>query len=145
MLLRRISVVVLCLVLFTVPSFAGIRLGGISVGVGYAHYSGPGYYPYGYPYFYDPFWSPFPWYGPMYSSIMVTRPMGQIRLSGADKLAEVYIDGGYAGQMKDLAKLELDPGAYTVEVHPFNQPALQRRVYVISNKTVKVDFSREQR
>ncbi len=145
MSLHRISIVILCLALLATPAFAGIRLGGISVGVGYTYYSGPGYYAYGYPYFYDPFWSPFPWYAPTYYSVAVGRPMGEVRLSGTDKLAEVYIDGGYAGLAKDLKNLHLDPGAYTIEVHPQGKPARQRRVYVISNKIVKVDFSKEQR
>lgn len=140
----RISIVVLCLAMLATPAFAGIRFGGISVGVGYAHYSGPGYYAYGYPYFYDPFWAPFPWYSPYYS-VAVARPMGEIHLAGAEKLAEVYIDGGYAGIAKDLKTLHLDPGAYTVEIHAQGKPAQQRRVYVISNKIVKVDFSKEQR
>jgi len=139
----RISVLMLCLVLCITPAFAGVRLGGISIGVGYSHYSGGGYYAYGYPYFYDPFWAPFPWYAPAYYS--AGRPMGEVRISGVDKLAEIYIDGGYAGQAKDLKQLDLDPGAYNVEVRAKGKPPLQRRLYVISNKTVKVDFSKEQR
>ena len=139
----RISVLMLCLALCITPAFAGVRLGGISIGVGDSHYSGPGYYAYGYPYFYDPFWSPFPWYAPAYYS--AGRPMGEVRISGIDKLAEIYIDGGYAGLAKDLKQLHLDPGAYNVEVHAEGKSPLQRRLYVISNKTVKVDFSKEQR
>lgn len=145
MSLYRISVLLLCLALFATPAFTGVRLGGISVGVGYSHFSGPGYYPYGYPYFYDPFWAPFPWYAPAYYFAGAAHPMGEVRLSGADKLAEVYIDGGYAGLVKDLKKLRLDPGAYTVEIHVQGKTPQQRRLYVISNKTVKVDFSKEQR
>ena len=141
----RISVILLCFAMLATPASAGIRLGGISVGVGYSYTSGPGYYPYGYPYFYDPFWAPFPWYGPAYYSLVDGRPMGEIHLSGTEKLAEVYIDGGYAGLAKDLKTLHLDPGAYTVEIHAQGKEAQQRRVYVISNKVVKVDFSKEQR
>lgn len=141
----RISALVLCLALFATPALAGVRLGGISVGVGYSHFSGPGYYAYGYPYFYDPFWAPFPWYAPAYYSVGAARPMGEVRLTGPDKLAEVYIDGGYAGLLKDLKQLHLDPGAYTVEIHADGKIPQQRRLYVISNKTVKVDFSKEQR
>ena len=101
---RTIIAVFLCLALLATPAFAGIRLGGISVGAGYAHYSGPGYYAYGYPYFYDPFWGPFPWYAPSYYSGHAGRPMGVVRLGGVAKHAEVYIDGGYAGLAKDLKK-----------------------------------------
>lgn len=146
MALYRISVIVLCLALLATHALAGIRLGGVSVGIGYSHFSGPGYYAYGYPYyFYDPFWAPFPWYAPAYYSATAARPMGEVRLSGVDKLAEVYIDGGYAGVVKDLKQLRLDPGAYTVEIHAQGKAPQQRRLYVISNKTVKVDFSKEQR
>ena len=139
----RISVLVLCLALCITPAFAGVRLGGISIGVGYSHYSGPGYYAYGYRYFYDPFWAPFPWYAPAYYS--AGRPMGEVRISGVDKLVEIYIDGGYAGLAKDPKQLHLDPGAYNIEVHAEGKAPLQRRLYVISNKTVKVNFSKEQR
>ncbi len=145
MSLNRIFIVVVCLLFLATPAFAGIRFGGITVSAGYAHYSGPGYYAYGYPYFYDPFWSPFPWYAPAYYSVAMNRPMGVLRLTGTDANSEVFIDGGYAGVAKDLKRLDLDPGVYTVEIHPPSGAAQQRRVYVISNKTVKVDFSRESR
>lgn len=146
MFLHRISIVLLCLALLATPSFAGIRLGGVSVGVGYSHFSGPAYYGYPYyAYYYDPFWVPFPWYAPYAYSVSVARPMGHVQLSGADKLAQIYVDGAYAGVVKDLKNLELDPGAYTIEVHAQGKPVQQRRVYVISNKNVKVDFSKEQR
>lgn len=145
MSLRRISVLILCLSLLATPAFARVMLGGVSVGFGYSYFSGPGYYGYGYRYFCDPFWGPYPWFGPAYYSINTGRPMGEVRLAGTDKLAEVYIEGGYAGVAKDLKNLRLDPGVYTIEIHVEGKPVQQRKVYVISNKIVKVDFSKEQR
>jgi hypothetical protein len=140
---RKISILLLCLGLLATPAFARVMLGGITVGVGYTYVSGPGFY--GYPYYYDPFWGPYPWFGPALYAFPSGRPMGEVRLAGTDNRAEVYIDGGYAGVVKDLKRLQLDPGAYTFEVREQGKAAQQRRVYVISNKTVKIDFSKEQR
>jgi hypothetical protein len=119
------------------PSFAGVRFGGVSVGVGYSYYTGPYccYEPY---YAYDSFFS-----GPWYTPFWFTQPSatkGTVKLLKLDKTAEVYIDQAYAGVAGDLKDIRLDPGAYNVEVRAPNKEPVQKRVYVLSGKTVKLEF-----
>ena len=128
------------------------RLGGISVGAGYTHYSGAYGYQYGYPYFYAPFgyfpgewvgasyWyplsGPFPFYGP--GTFAHTDGRGQLRLTADPKAAEVYIDGGYAGTADKLKTLWLDPGAYDLTLSAAAHEDFHQRVYVLSGKSLKI-------
>src|SRR5262245_30748302 len=101
------------LLLFPALSDSKVRLAGITVGAGYAHYSGryccwygPGLYPYGG--FYDPFF-----YHPYFGTGFAQGPdMGQVKLQTFSKDAEVYLDGAYAGVAGDLKSMWLKPGAY---------------------------------
>ena len=116
---------------------AGVRLGGVSVGGGYAR--GFFYRPY-YSYGpccmgYDPFWSATPWYYPGYS----TAPeAGKVVLQHAAPDAQVYIEGGYAGEAGKLKSLRLQPGVYDLEVRSV-AGNFQQRIYVLSGKTLKID------
>jgi hypothetical protein len=121
-----------------------VRLGTIGVGAGYTRFSGPffynpflfGYYPYGFgysPFFYDPFfYSPFfaPGY---YGGFSYSNGKGEVKLSGAAKTAEVYLNGGYAGVAGKLKSMWLEPGAYDLSVGTFRQ-----RIYVLSGKSLKI-------
>ncbi len=126
-----------------------VRLGGIYVGAGYSHMSGPGYYPgyYGYrpwlwsgyawPYAYDPFF-----YGPyMYPGFLTGygyHPnMGEIKLRSDDKDAWVYLDGALAGKAEKLKSMWLEPGSYQLEVRSGDKK-FGRKVYVLSGKTLKL-------
>lgn len=138
----RVAVIVALLALIPLTAQAGIKFGGVVIGASYASgpYFGP-YYGYG---CYDPFWCGpygYPW-GPMFYTSAPGRPMGEVRLSVADKKAEVYIDGAFAGLAKDLKHMWLDPGVYQFEVRAAGQEPVERRVYVLTNKTLKLDFSR---
>jgi hypothetical protein len=131
--------------IFALPAAAipHVHLGGVSVGVGYSHFSGP-YYPYQYwgpyppgfypgYYGYDPFWYPSPMaYG------VRGADKGEVHLKDAAPQAEVYIDGAYAGLVKDLRTLWLSPGAYNVEVRASAQNPVQKRIYVLTGKTLNV-------
>ena len=120
---------------------AGSRLGAVSVSAGYAYYSGPfwpGYYPGFYPVpFYDPWFSPF-LYGPVY---LVPQPdKGQVNLHSAYKDADVYVDNAYAGTTATLKKFWLAPGVYDLEVRPRDHVPQNKRVYVLTGKTLKVSL-----
>jgi PEGA domain len=128
------------------------RLGGVSVGAGYSHFSGPYYYPYAYPYGYAPFglypgdwvaasfWypiaSPYPFYGP--GAFGYGDGRGEVRLTAEPKAAEVYIDGGYAGTADKLKTLWLDPGAYDLTVSAEGREPFHQRLYVLSGKSLKI-------
>jgi hypothetical protein len=128
------------------------RLGGVSVGAGYSHFSGPYYSPYAYPYAYAPFglypgdwvaasfWypisSPYPFYGP--GSFGYGDGRGEVRLTAEPRAAEVYIDGGYAGTADKLKTLWLDPGAYDLTVSAGGREPFHQRLYVLSGKSLKI-------
>jgi hypothetical protein len=136
---------VLLIALLPLSAQAGIKFGGVLVGVGYS--SGP-YYGYGYPYYYDPFWyGPFGYpFGPTFYTTAPGHPMGEIKLDQAvDRQSEIYINGAFAGLAKDLKHIWLDPGAYDFEMRAKNQEPVQKRVYVLTNKTLKLDFDRNSR
>ena len=127
------------LAVLAVPSFAGIRFGGVGIGIGYTHFEGP--YccnPYTYDgYYYGPgFYGP--WYAPWFYTPNPTK--GTVKLKNVEDTAEVYIDQAYAGIAKDLKNIYLDPGAYNLEIRSPGKEPTQKRVYVLSGKTLKLEF-----
>ena len=134
--------IVIAIALIPLSANAGIKFGGVLVGVSYS--SGPYY---GYPY-YDPFWyGPFGYpFGPTFYTSAPARPMGEIKLApSVEKQSEIYINGAFAGLAKDLKHIWLDPGAYDFEMRAQNQEPVQKRVYVLTNKMLKLDFDRGSR
>jgi PEGA domain len=129
-----------------------LRVGGVSVGASYSHFSGPYYYPYAYPFGYPPFgfypgdwvtasfWypiaSPYPFYAP--DSFRYGDGRGEIRLTAEPKEAKVFIDGGYAGPAGKLKTLWLDPGAYDLTVSAAGREDFHQRLYVLSGKSLKI-------
>jgi PEGA domain len=124
------------------------HLGTISVGAGYSSgpYYGPyGYYPYGpyglYPgdWVYSswyPMWGGYPYYAP--GSFAYNSGRGEVRLTADPKVAEVYIDGAYAGTADRLKSMWLDPGAYDLTVSAKDRESFHQRVYVLSGKSLKI-------
>jgi hypothetical protein len=122
-----------------------VRLGGVVVNAGYS--SGPGWYPYygfgGYPgwsrwSFYDPiFYSPYLHPG-LYSGFGYGPSMGEVKLDGVDKNASVYLDDGYAGPVSKLKSMWLEPGVYKLEVRDTAGQRFERRIYVLTGKTLQV-------
>jgi len=160
---RSSFVVLVALVLLLVTASgtasAGVKLGEVSVGVGYVQHSGrfypypgyyaPAFYPYGYPYSYwgGPFWGDpysmfFPPFGPQYYSTQRDATMGQVQLATVNAKAPVYIGGAFAGVAADLKKIWLAPGVYDIELRPEGSAAISQRVYVLTGKTVKIDFAK---
>ena len=129
-----------------------VRLGGIAVSGGYAHYSG--FYPYPYPYVYDPFYSPFSavtmamlwdpfwgYYPPFYPDGFFNSgaDKGELKLTGAPKDASVYVNGGYAGTIEHLKSFWLEPGTYDLAVTTADGRRFEQRVYVLTGKTLKLE------
>ena len=126
-----------------------VRLGGVSVGAAYAR--GPVWSPYwgGYGSFYgpyryggwglfDPYWSsPFIHPG-LYSGFAQSMHTGGVKLVSADKNASVYIDGAYAGPVHKLKTIWLEPGAYNLELRSTGGDRYERKVYVLTGKTVEL-------
>jgi hypothetical protein len=81
-----------------------------------------------------PIWSPY--YPPGHFDFNDGR--GEIRLSVDPKMAEVYIDGAYAGTADRLKSMWLDPGAYDLTVAAGDRESFHQRVYVLSGKSLKI-------
>jgi hypothetical protein len=134
-----------------VHSKTRVKLGGISLGGFYRHYSGFDYYPYYYPYN-SAFWGVPPysvWPYPDFSAALYhpgyyhgfsrSEGMGEVKLLTSEKTAEVFLDGAYAGVAEDLKSIWLEPGAYNLEVKGHLSEPFKMRIYVLSGKTVKVN------
>jgi hypothetical protein len=122
-----------------------VKLGGITVGGGYSYHSGH----YGYPYYYGPFWGSYwgpGWYHPGWSVWGYpgfvfsgrTEFSGEIKIQTPEKSAEVFIDGAYAGIVEDLKNFWLEPGVYNLEIKTSADKFYQKRLYVLSGKTLKI-------
>ncbi len=122
-----------------------VRLAGVTVGAGYSRFSGY------YPYWYDPFFYP-AWYGPgywpmfypgffhpgFYNGFSRGPHMGEVRLDTVVKSAEVYLDGAYAGTAGERRSMWLDSGVYELEVKAASRQPFQRKIYVLTGKTLKI-------
>jgi PEGA domain len=137
-MLRRLSIALVLLLAAgsLLPASAAVRLGGVSVGAGYAYGFGP-FWP-GHPFgFYGP-WFLDAFYGPV---ILVADPArGQVNLQSPYKDADVYLDDAYAGTTSTLKKFWLAPGVYQLEVRPKGRAPQTKRIYVLTGKTLKVSL-----
>jgi hypothetical protein len=134
-----------------------IRLGGIGIGVGYSR-GWPGYGYYG-PRYWGPAWygsaawNPWAfgpgWYDPFWYSPLGVHPgywmgfpqgegMGEVKLDTEAKTASVYIDGAYAGPVKDRRNMWLRPGTYELQVRDTDKKVYAQRIYVLSGKTLRI-------
>ncbi len=91
-----------------------------------------------------PAYSPWGWYGP-YSSygyyggypMNAHRNAGQIKFDTARKDAQVFINGAYAGTVKDMKSLWLRQGTYDLELRSGSEK-FDTQVFVTPGKTMKV-------
>jgi len=134
-----------------VHSKTRVKLGGISLGGFYRHYSSFDYTPYYYPYD-AALWGmspysvwPYSEFSPAlnppgyYRDFSRSEGMGEVKLLTSEKTAEVFLDGAYAGVAEDLRSIWLEPGAYNLEVKGQQGEPFKMRIYVLSGKTVKVN------
>jgi hypothetical protein len=122
-----------------------VRIGGISVGAGYSRWGGyplwgapywGGYGLWGYPY-YDPSWPGFGVHPGFYNGFAYGPGMGEVKLK-APRDSEVYVDGAYAGPANKLKSMWLEPGVYSVEVRDESGASYEKRIYVLSGKTLNL-------
>jgi hypothetical protein len=95
-------------------------------------YYGPAYYGW-----YGP-----AWYGPDYYApyAMERVPnVGKVKFDTKMKDAQVFVDGGYAGTVKQLGTFPLRPGSHDLELRdPAGQTIFQDKVEVLAGKTIKL-------
>lgn len=99
-----------------------IRFGGLAIGAGYSY----GAFPYFSPFYYDP------------SGYAYQPNMGEVKLQTRAKNGEVFLNGAYAGEVSKLKSMWLDPGAYNLEIRKLGHSIYERRIYVLTGKTLKV-------
>ncbi len=113
-----------------------IRLGGVTVGASYSSFPSV--------YRYSPlFWSPWYWdswlYHPGYFfGFPYALDKGEVKLETKAAGAEVYLDGAYAGLARDLKSMWLDPGAYNLTVKIPGREPFEKRIYVLTGKTLRL-------
>jgi hypothetical protein len=117
---------------------------GISLGF-YAGFPGFYGYPYGYPYGYYGYGYPYGLYpgyygGYGYLGVVPGQAYGGVRIKGAPRDAQVYVDGYYAGIVDDFdgtfQHMNLEPGAHRVEIRTQNAPPLTFDVDVRPGETI---------
>lgn len=128
-----------------------IRLGGVSVSGGYmgggpawwgppywSSWSGMGMWrPWG-PAWWDPMWYG-GWAHPGFWNGFGQGPgMGEVKLPKMPNEAMVYLDGAFAGPAAKLRSMWLEPGRYQLEVKDENGRAWNRKIYVLSGKTLEL-------
>jgi hypothetical protein len=95
-------------------------------------YFGPGFYGPGY----------YGWYGPGYVTPYAALPgpyAGKVKLDTKLKDAGVYVDGGYAGTVRQLGTFPLRQGTHTIELRdPAGQTIFQEKIDVVAGKTTKL-------
>lgn len=137
----RLALLAAVIAAFAIPSSAGVRLGTAYGGFGYYDGWGPFccYSPWAYTGFYSPYWAPFDPYFP--EQFFTPGPdKGTVKLVNANKDASVYIDNAYAGKVSELKTINIAPGAYDLELQPPGGKRVEKRIYVLSGKTVRVEF-----
>jgi hypothetical protein len=100
-------------------SAARIFIGGPVVGFGYGYYApyywGPGYYaPYAYDY------------------------TGAVKIDSKVTTAEVFVNGAYAGTVKDNKTMHLRQGSYKIEIRNAGETTFSENVYVTAGKTIHI-------
>jgi PEGA domain len=90
---------------------------------------GPAFGPSGW---YGPYYGPYP-YGPYPAA-----NAGQIKLDTDVKDAEVFIDGSYAGTVRQLKTMMMRPGSYDISVRAPGHETFEQKVYVVAGKTLKL-------
>jgi hypothetical protein len=104
--------------------FRGGYYGGPYYGPAYYGWYGPG------------------WYGPGYYggyAVEQVPNVGKVKFETKVKDASVFVDGGYAGTVKQLGTFPLRPGTHNLELRdPSGQTMLQEKVDVVAGKTIKL-------
>jgi len=124
------------------PSFSIGFYGGYPF-YGYGYYGYPYYYPpyayYGYPYGYP--YPGYPYAGTAYpAGYGAVGAYSGVRIQGAPPNAEVFADGTNVGIVDDFdsgsQRLELTPGAHSIEIHAPGMNAMVYDVNVQPGRTV---------
>jgi hypothetical protein len=116
------------ILLATLPASAVVRGHAVVI-------FGPAYVPFGW---YD-------WYGPYYYGYYGFDPYGprasatgEVKLDTKIKNAEVFVNGDYAGTVKQLKTMRMRPGNYDFSIRAAGREPFEEKVYVVAGKTLKL-------
>jgi hypothetical protein len=94
------------------------------------------------PAFYGPVWYGPAWVGPY--GYVPGPNVGSVKIDAHMKDAAVFVDGGYAGTVRQLKTFHLRAGAHDLELRgPDGHPFYQERITVVAGKTLKISPSSE--
>jgi PEGA domain len=88
-----------------------------------------------------PAFGPYGWYGSYYGSSPYGPYLvnaGQVKLDTQVKDAEVFIDGSYAGTIRELKTMMMRPGNYDISVRAPGRETFEQKIYVVAGKTLKL-------
>jgi hypothetical protein len=103
-------------------------------GFGGGHFGGGAFFG---PGFYGPGWYGLGWYEPY--GYVPANAAGMVKFDTKNKDAEVYVDGGYAGTVKQLGTFPLKAGTHDIELRqPDGQSLYTQHVNVVPAKTIKL-------
>jgi hypothetical protein len=88
--------------------------------------------PYGWYGWHDPFWGPSP-----YRPYVFTRSNdGKVKIETKAKDANVYINGSFAGTVRELKTMKLRSGSYKIEIRKPGSSQYGEQIYVVPGKTI---------
>jgi hypothetical protein len=90
---------------------------------------GPRFGPYGW---YGSYYGPYP-YGPY-----LVANVGRVKLDTHVKEADVFIDGSYAGTLRDLKTMMMRSGNHEISVRAPGRETFEQKIYVVAGKTLKL-------
>jgi hypothetical protein len=121
----KTMVIAVGLALSLVPAHAAVRYGYVV--------AAPVYRPWGF----GPYWGGGPYYGGMY--VPPAHPhSGQVKFDTKEKTAQVFIDGAFAGTVKDVNSAWLREGSHNVRVLHGDGTRFESRIYVLAGKSTHI-------
>ena len=82
------------------------------------------------------FYGPRAYWGPAYYAPYSNS--GTVKIDSKAKDAEVFVNGSYAGLVKDNHTMHLRQGNYTIEVRRAGETTFSENVYVTAGKTLHI-------
>src|SRR6202035_2542641 len=78
------------------------------------------------------------YYGPYPYGPYLVANVGQVKLDTHVKEADVFIDGSYAGTLRELKSMMMRPGNYDISVRAPGRETFEQKIYVVAGKTLKL-------
>jgi PEGA domain len=83
--------------------------------------------------FYGPYW------GPGYYGYAPYANTGTVKIDGKKTDAQVFVNGAYAGTVKDNKTMHLRQGNYSIEIRNAGERVFSENVYVTTGKTLHIN------